>query len=339
MGEGRKLMETSEITGVRKAAVLLLTIDEGMSKEVIKELDEEEIETLGKEIAALKWIPNDVVSRVHDEFMRKMEKRNKTVAGGESKFKMLIKKSLGDEKAEQFLENMETKKGMHGEFLKAADPKIMANILRGDHPQTISLVLSILSVRKACDVLVNLPEKLQSDVVTRMAFLEKVDKKVLEEVENVLKEQLESIGVVDGRQLGGVEIVASILNQMDRALETELMGKVEEANPDLAEKIRQLMFTFEDLMKLDDKGIQILLKDVSSDDIGLALKGASEGIKEKIFSNMSERAAAMLKEDLEAMGPVRAADVEKAQIKIAMVAKKLDAEGKIALSRGNERFL
>ena len=147
------------------------------------------------------------------------------------------------------------------------------------------------------------------------------------------------MGVVDGRQLGGVDLVASILNQMDRTLETELLGRLEEANPDLAEKIRQLMFTFEDLIKLDDKGIQVLLKDVSSDDIALALKAASEVIKEKIFANMSDRAAAMLREDLEAMGPVRAADAEKAQIKIAMVAKKLDAEGKIVLSRGGERFV
>jgi flagellar motor switch protein FliG len=339
MGEGRNLMDSGEVSGVRKAAVLLLTIDEEMSKEVIKELDEDEIETLGKEIADLKFIPNDLVSRVHDEFIKKLEKRNKHVTGGESKFKMLIKRSFGEEKADQFLENMETKKGMPGEFLRASDPKVLANIIRGEHPQTMALVLSILSVKKACDVLANLPEKLQSDVVTRMAFLEKVDKRVLEEVENVLKEQLESVGVVDGRQLGGVDLVASILNQMDRTLETELLGRLEEANPDLAEKIRQLMFTFEDLIKLDDKGIQVLLKDVSSDDIAIALKAASETIKEKIFANMSDRAGAMLREDLEAMGPVRATDAEKAQIKIAMVAKKLDAEGKIVLSRGGERFV
>jgi flagellar motor switch protein FliG len=172
-----------------------------------------------------------------------------------------------------------------------------------------------------------------------MAFLEKVDTKVLEEIENVLREQLESVGVVEGKQLGGVEMVASILNQMDRTLESELLGKVEENDPDLAERIRQLMFTFEDLVQLDDKSVQVLLKEVSSDEISLALKGASDSMKDKIFSNMSERAAAMLKEDLEAMGPVRLSDVEKAQVKIAMIAKKLESEGKILLSRGNEKFV
>jgi flagellar motor switch protein FliG len=172
-----------------------------------------------------------------------------------------------------------------------------------------------------------------------MAFLEKVDTKVLEEIENVLREQLESIGVVEGRQLGGVEMVAGILNQMDRTLESELLGKLEESDPELAEKIRQLMFTFEDLIQLDDKSVQVLLKEVSSDEISVALKGASDAMKDKIFSNMSERAAAMLKEDLEAMGPVRLSDVEKAQVKIAMIAKKLESDGKIILSRGNEKFV
>jgi flagellar motor switch protein FliG len=172
-----------------------------------------------------------------------------------------------------------------------------------------------------------------------MAYLEKVDKKIIEEIESVLKEQLESLGSVEGKQLGGVEVVANILNQMDRKLESELLGKIEEADPTLAERIRQLMFTFEDLLKIDDRGMQVLLKEITSEDVAIALKGASDAIKEKIYSNMSERASTMLKEDLEAMGPVRVSDVERAQVKIAMVAKKLEAEGKIVLSKGNERFV
>jgi len=172
-----------------------------------------------------------------------------------------------------------------------------------------------------------------------MAFLEKVDNDVLAEVENVIREQLESVSNVEGRQLGGVEAVASILNQMDRTVEAELLGKLEELNPELTERIRQLMFTFEDLQKVDDKGIQVLLKEVTSEDIGIALKGSSDAMKEKIFSNMSERAATMLKEDLETMGPVRLSDVEKAQVRIAMIAKKLEGEGKILLSIGKEQFV
>jgi flagellar motor switch protein FliG len=329
----------SDISGIRKAAILLLTMDEEMSKEIIKDLEEDEIEAVGQEISRLRLIPHDVVTRVHDEFMKKIDGRKQNVVGGETKFKMLIEKSLGAEKAELFLGNMESRKGMPGEFLRTSDPRILANVLRGEHPQTIALVLSILTVRKACDLMSYLPDKVHREVITRMAYLEKVDKKIIEEIEAVLKEQLESLGAVEGRQIGGVEVVASILNQMDRKLESELLDKIEESDPTLAERIRQLMFTFEDLMKVDDRGMQVLLKEITSEDVGLALKGASDAIKEKIFGNMSERASAMLKEDLEAMGPVRVTDVERAQVKIAMIAKKLESEGKIVLSKGNERFV
>jgi flagellar motor switch protein FliG len=332
-------METDDIPGIRKAAVLLLTMDEEVSKEVIKDLTEEEIEALGKEMGQLTFISENLVNKVHEEFAKKINKRNKTIVGGENKFKQLIKKSLGDEKAELFLETMENKRGMPGEFLRRCDPKVLANVLRGEHPQTIALVLSTLGTKKAGEAIGSIPERVQSDVVMRMANLAKVDTKILEEIESVLKEQLEATGTVEGRQLGGVEVVASIFNQMDRTLETELLGKVEELDPELAEKIRNLMFTFEDLIQLDDRGVQVLLKEVSSEDIAVALKGASDAMKDKVFANMSERASAMLKEDLEAMGPVRLSDVEKAQVKIAMVAKRLEGEGKIMLSRGSEKFV
>ena len=332
-------MEAQDIPGIKKAAILLLTMDEEISKEVIKDLEEEDIEAIGKEIAQLKIIPDNAVATVRDEFMRRLSKRGNRVVGGENKFKELIKKSFSNEQAEQFLENMETKKGLPGDFLRRCDPKVLANIMKGEHPQTIALVLSTLGNKKAGEAIVALPEKVQSDVIVRMAFLEKVDTKVLEEIENVLREQLESIGVVEGRQLGGVEMVAGILNQMDRTHESELLEKLEEIEPELAERIKQLMFTFEDLVQLDDKSVQALLKEISSDEISVALKGASDMMKDKIFSNMSERAAAMLKEDIEAMGTIRLSDVEKAQTKIAMIAKKLESEGKIVLSRGNEKFV
>jgi flagellar motor switch protein FliG len=333
------MTEPEEMPGIRKAAIMLLTIDEEMTKEIIKELDEKEIEAIGREIAKLRLIPDNVVIKVHDEFMAKLNRRSKQVVGGEQRFKSIIKKSFGDDKAEEFIGSMETKKGAPGEFLRKCDPRILANVLRGEHAQTIALVFSTLGPKKAGEAITTLPDAVQTDVVMRMAFLEKVDNDVLAEVENVIKEQLESVSSTEGRQLGGVEAVANILNQMDRTIETELLGKLEELNPDLTERIRQLMFTFEDLQKVDDKGIQVLLKEVTSEDIGIALKGASDAMKEKVFSNMSERAAAMLKEDLETMGPVRLSDVEKAQVRIAMVAKRLEGEGKILLSSGKEEFV
>lgn len=333
-------MESEDISGIRKAAILLLTMDDEVTREVMKELEEEEIEIIGKEISNIRLIPDHIVNKVQEEFLARVKKRSKNVVGGESKFRMLVKNSFDEEKAEMLLGSMDTKKGLPGEFIRRCDPKVLANVLREEHPQTIALVLSTLGAKKAGDAITALPQRYQTEVVIRMANLEKVDMSMLADVENVIREQLEStVGGVEGKQLGGVEVVASILNQMDRTLESELLGKLEETNPDLAERIRQLMFTFEDLSNLDDKSVQTLLKEISSEDIGLALKGASDPMKEKIFSNMSERAAAMLKEDLEAMGPVRLSDVEKAQVKVAMIAKKLESEGKIYLSHGGEEFV
>jgi len=332
-------MNVSELPGIRKAAILLLTMDEELSKEVIKDLNEDDIEMIGQEISKLKGVPDDIVRLVHDEFMKRLNKKNIFISDGENKFKQLIKKSLGDEKADYLIDTMGAKEGLPGEFFRTCDPRLLANTLKGEHPQTIALVLSTLHAKKACDTIAALPEKIHTEVVVRMANLEKVDKRFVNEIESVIREQLENVGGFEGSQLGGVELVANIFNQMDKTLESELLSKMEEVNPELVDRIRQLMFTFEDLIHLDDRGVQTLLKEISSEELSVALKGASDGLKEKIFKNMSERAAAMLKEDLEAMGPVRLSDVERAQVKIAMTAKKLEGEGKLAISRGGEKFV
>jgi flagellar motor switch protein FliG len=328
-----------ELTGIRKAAILLLTMDEELSAQVIRDLDEDEIDIIGQEISKLDSIPKDVATRIHEEFMRKVQDKSNFIVAGAQRFRVLLNKTFGEEKAEQLWESAKTYEEKPSKFLKTCDSRILANMLNKEHPQTISLVLSNMDIKKATEVVGFLPVKIQSDVMMRMANLEKVDRKIIEEIEVVLKEQLESIGVVDGRRLGGVEVVASILNQLDRTLESEILEKIEETKPELAERIKQLMFTFEDLMGLDDKSIQVLLKEISSEDLSMALKGASDSLKEKIFVNMSERAAKMLREDLEAMGPVRVSDVEKSQVKIAMITKKLGEEGKIMLSAQNERFV
>jgi flagellar motor switch protein FliG len=332
-------MEREEINGVKKAAILLLTMDEDLSKEVIRDLDESEIELIGQEISRLESVSREIVTRINEEFTKKLQEKSTHILGVPAKFKGLLNKSLGEDRAASLWQQLSTEKVNTDKFLKSCDPRILANTLKGEHPQTISLVLSNMEVKQATEVVSFLPQQVQSDVIVRMAHLERVDKKIIEEIEGVLKEQLESIGVVEGRRLGGVEVVASMLNQMNRTTESEILESIEESNPELAERIKQLMFTFEDLLKTDDKGIQLLLKEVSSDDLTLALKGASEALKDRILNNMSERAAKMLKEDLEAMGPVRVSDVEKAQVKIAMVAKKLSEEGKIMLTGGGDTFV
>jgi flagellar motor switch protein FliG len=339
MGQGKQVMEREDLSGVRKAAILLLTMDEELSKEVIRDLDESEIEAIGQEIAKLETVPRETAARINEEFTKKMQEKSSHIVGVPAKFKGLLNKSLGEDKAESLWHSLKTDQAKASKFLKSCDSRILANTLKSEHPQTISLVLSNMELKQATEVVSHLPTQVQSEVIIRMANLEKVDKKIIEEIEGVLKEQLESIGVVDGRRLGGVEVVAGMLNQMNRATEAEILDSIEESHPELAEKIKQLMFTFEDLLKADDKGIQLILKEISSEDLTLALKGASEALKEKILNNMSERAATMLREDLEAMGPVRVSDVEKAQVKIAMAAKKLGEEGKIVLTGGGETFV
>ena len=332
-------MEREEISGVRKAAILLLTMDEELSKEVIRDLDEGEIELIGQEIAKVESVARETVQRINEEFTKKLQEKSNHIVGVPAKFKGLLNKSLGEDKAELLWQHLRTEQVKASKFLKSCDPRILANTLKSEHPQTISLVLSNMELRQATEVIGHLPAQVQSDVIVRMAHLERVDKNIIEEIENVLKEQLESIGVVEGRRLGGVEVVAGMLNQMNRTMESEILESIEESNPELADKIKQLMFTFEDLLKTDDKGTQLLLKEISSEDLTLALKGASEALKDKILNNMSERAAKMLREDLEAMGPVRVSDVEKAQVKIAMIAKKLSEEGKIMLTGAGDTFV
>ena len=332
-------MDVADIAGTRKAAILLLTMDEELSKEILKEFDRDEIEAIGKEISKLKYIPENVVSQVHGEFLKNLNKSATAIVDGQNRFKTLLKKSLGDETADSLFDSMAPKDGVPGDYLRACDPRLLATTIKGEHPQTVSLIISLLPSKKACDVIAMLPENLQGDVITRMANLGRVDKGVLLEIEGIIRDQLQDLGVGEEKQMGGIGAVASILNQMDKVREGEILGVIEEMNPELAQRIKQLMFTFEDLIKLDNKSIQSLLKEISTEDLSIALKGASDTIKEKIFTNMSERASAMLKEDLEAMGPVRLSEVGQAQTKIALTAKRLEAEGKIIITGENEKFV
>lgn len=332
-------MDTPNLSGIKKAAIILLTMDENLSKEILKDFEKEEIEAIGREVAKLKLIPESVVKQVHNEFLSNVSKNGSVLINGQVRFKDLVKKSFGDETAEAYLNAMESRGGVPGDFLKTCDSRLLATTIKGEHPQTISLIVSLLSPKKACDVISALPEKIQGDVMMRMANLGRVDKNILLEIENTIREQLQDIGVGEEKQMGGVGAVATILNQMDKRREGELLGAIEETDPDLAQRIRQLMFTFEDLIKLDNKSIQTLLKEITSEELAIALKGASDNLKEKIFSNMSERASTMLKEDLETMGPVRLSEVEQTQSKIALTAKRLEAEGKIFISGESDEFV
>ncbi|HOJ43263.1 MAG TPA: hypothetical protein PK800_04015, partial [Syntrophorhabdaceae bacterium] len=225
-------MDTTNISGIRKAAILLLTMDEQLSKEILKDFEKEEIEAIGKEVAKLKFIPESVVKQVHEEFLSNIRKVGQVIVDGQTRFKTLVKKSLGDETAETYLQAIESSGGTPGDFVKTCDPRLLATNIKGEHPQTIALIVSLLPPKKACEVISALPENVQGEVMTRMANLGRVDKKLLLEIEDIIREQLQDIGGGEERQMGGVGAVASILNQMDKKREAELLGSIEEANPE-----------------------------------------------------------------------------------------------------------
>ena len=278
---------------------------------------------------------------VYQEFVDVFEGRSLGTLSGDVFLRRTLQKTWDGNKANSFLEDVQAKKTPRPfERLRQMDPRVIVNFIRNEHPQTVALVLAHLSHRAAAEILMLLPEDLQADVVKRIAGLENVPTEVVSDIEEILEHEISGIGDVEQLKLGGIRTAAEIMNQLDQNTEKEVMAQIEEEHEELADDIRQLMFVFEDLNNIDDRGIRELLKEISNDDLMLALKTASEDLKEKIFSNLSERAAEMLREDMEIMGPARLSDVEKAQQVVIQAARKLEADGKIVIAgRGGEELL
>ncbi|HIE33258.1 MAG TPA: flagellar motor switch protein FliG, partial [Thermodesulfobacteriaceae bacterium] len=308
--------------------------------EVYKYLDEEDIKRIGIEMAKLEYVPAEAVKKVLEEANLEAQELMGDISFSPEEFlqKSLIK-AYG-EKGKALWEEIKKELGPETfKKLKKLDPKTVANFLTNEHPQTIAIVLVHLEPDQAGQVLQFLPDRIRSEVLLRIALLDKVDPDIVQEISNALEEELRAVGGTFARKLGGSEKAAEIISHAGRELEDEILSDIEEENPNLAEEIRKYLFTFEDFLAVDDVAIQTILREISTDDLRLALKGASEEVREKFFRNMSERAANLLKEDLEVMGPVRLSDVEKAQQNIIKVAKRLEQEGKIILGRGEEEFV
>ncbi|QJA06859.1 flagellar motor switch protein FliG [Thermosulfurimonas marina] len=333
-------LDPEKLTGPQKAAIFLMVMGEDFTSEVYKYLDEEDIKRIGVEMAKLEYVPAEAVKKVLEEANLEAKELMSDLSVSPEEF---LEKSLVrayGEKGKQLWEEIRKELGPETfKKLKKLDPKTVANFLRNEHPQTIAIVLVHLEPDLAGQILQFLPEKIRSEVLLRIALLDKVDPEIVEEISNALEEELQAVRGTLGRKLGGSEKAAEILTHAGRELEDEILSDIEEENPNLAEEIRKYLFTFEDFLQVDDLAIQTLLREISTDDLRLALKGASEEVREKFFRNMSERAATLLKEDLEVMGPVRLSDVEKAQQNIIKVAKRLEQEGKIILGRGEEEFV
>ncbi len=332
-------MAGKKLTGPEKAALFILSVGEDFATQVFQRLGEDEIKRLGETMAVIKEVPEEqLIDGVYQEFMDVFEGRSFGAFSGDVFLKRALQKTWDGSKANAFLEDVQAKKAPRPfERLRQMDPSVLANLLRNEHPQTVALVLAHLSHLTAAAILKLFPENMQADVIKRIASLENVPAEVVSDIEEILEQEISSIGDVEQRKLGGTQVAAEIMNQFDQDTEKEVMAQIEKEHQELADNIRQLMFVFEDLNNIDSRGIRELLKEISNDDLILALKTASEDLKEKIFSNLSERAAAMLREDMEIMGPARLSDVEQAQLMVIQAARKLEAEGKIVIGgRGGE---
>jgi flagellar motor switch protein FliG len=284
----------------------------------------------------LESIAKEDVEAVLRDFNDTLQYGRELVAGGQEQVKRLLAKSLDSDTAKYILDSLELEAGPAPfQELSNVSPRILAQILRNEHPQTLALILGHLHSERAAELLQNLPSGMRSEVLMRLAKLEAVPEEMLHEVDRVLQNQLIAMGGKEGKKVGGVNSVAEILNSVDRTTEEEVLSEIEEESSQMAEEIRNLMFVFEDIKALDDRAIREVLKEVSNDELTTALKGSSEDMREKFFKNLSERAASMIREDLEIMGPVKLSDVEGAQQSIVKTVRRLEGEGRIVIGRGS----
>lgn len=324
------------LRGFEKASILINYLGAEALQTLLKGLDDGDIRKLLNVMPKYRVVPVNVTKKVLEEFYELINETEDYIFSERPGSKDAIVNALGEERARNILGglNVVSAGSRTLESLEMVDAKSLSTFLVSEHPQTVSVILAHLEPEKKGEVLKRLPEALQAEVVLRMANLDHVAPELISDIDQVLKKELASMSSVEQTALGGVQPVAEMLNVMDKNTETSIMSRLEEKDPLLAEEIRKLMFVFDDIVKIDDRGIQTLLKEVTNDKLLLALKTANEEIKNKIFKNISQRAADMLREDLGNMGPARLSDVEGAQQEIVNVARRLEAEGKILIARG-----
>ena len=342
MAEKEEKQRTERITGAQKAAILILTLPEEVAVEVIKRLKEHEITKIAKTILGLGTIKKDMVKLVLNEAYGELSEVAPLKTAPEE-LRRLLEKALPPDRLQELLEeSMLTETGkVVFEELQKMDPKFIAKLIEKEHPQIIAIILSQLPPMKAAEVIQYLPKRLgvtnvQEEVIKRLAQLEKISMKTLRIVTEALEEELANIGAGKEQTLSGIDIAAEIVNNLPKEIANELLEEIRKENPSLAEAIEERMFKFEDIVKLDSRAIIEILKSVDKNDLMLALKGAPQEILDKFLSNMSKRAAQMFLEDLEALGPVKKSDVEKARKKVIAIIKKLAEEGKIELGGAEE---
>ncbi len=329
-------VEYQLLTGQDKAAILLSTLGMSTTQLIFKHLKDNDVKRMINAMTNVKKASIWMVKKVLEEFYSALNEDSELLFA-ENKGRNFILSTLGEDRAKQLLGQIVEVGGANTlESLELVDTRTLANFLINEHPQTIALIMAHLDTDKKVDVLKRLPESLQAEVVLRVANLDYVSPELIAQLDDVLKTELSTLGSIDTNQLGGVPPIADMLNMMDKNTEKNVMSRVEEKDPELADEIRKLMFVFEDIVFVDDRGIQNIMKEVDSKVLVIALKTAPDAVRMKLFANMSNRAAQLLKEDLDALGPTKLSDVDKAQAEIVAKCKDLEAQGKVIISRGGE---
>lgn len=324
-----------EFSGKEKAAILLISLGPEKSAQIFKHLKEEEIEQLTLEIANIRTIAPETKEQILKEFYEICLAQEYIVEGGISYAKDILEKALGSERAMEVINRLTVSLQVRPfDFLRKTDASQLLNFIQNEHPQTIALILSYLKPNQSSMVISALSPEKQADVARRISLMDRTSPDIIKEVERVLEKKLSTLVTEDYTAVGGIDSIVEILNAVDRGTEKHIMETLEIEDTELAEEIRKRMFVFEDILTLDNRSIQRVLKEVDNNDLGIALKGSNEEVQNAIFSNLSKRLSAMIKEDMDYMGPVRLRDVEEAQQKIVNIIRKLEDSGEIVISRG-----
>jgi flagellar motor switch protein FliG len=326
----------AKLTGMQKAAVLMVTLGDETAANIFKYLEEDEIQTISREIAITKHVQPEVAEEVMEEFHTMTQARSYISQGGIEYAKKLLIKSVGPEVARKIIDRLvkalESSAGFTS--LERANPQQLSKFIQNEHPQTIALILAHLNASQAAELISSLPEVLRSDVAMRMASLQEISPEVVRRISLILEQKLEALGSFATEAYGGVRAVAELFNRMDRNTGRAVLEKIETENPQLAASIRDLMFVFDDILLIDDNGITEILKRADKKTLTIALKGTSEELQNQFFRNMSSRAVELMKEEMEFMGPVKLKDVEKSQHEIVEIVRQLEEEGVISIGGG-----
>jgi flagellar motor switch protein FliG len=318
---------------MEKAAILLLYVGTEASSKILQHMDDADIKRIGQAMATLGHVSLETIQDVVTEFHEITDPAAGFFSKGDEFVRKVLEKALGPQKAEMILSEMYSSDLSDLEdILDNLDAKTIANFLSQEHPQTIAVIVAKLRPKKTSEIISHLPTQLQAEVVIRIADVDQVSPEIITEIDEVIKRELTAVGGIQRFKVGGVEKVVEMFNHFDRSKEKAILDNLDVMNPPLAEVIRKHLFTFEDIFKLDDRSVQAVMREVSNDVLTLAMKASAEDIKEKIFRNISARAAEMIKEDIEVMGPVRLSDVEKAQSEIIKIVRKMEEEGRIVLA-------